>query len=56
MIVVDILRAKQSALIRLPSRQNRREMANFEKTVDDRGWTPLHIEARSGNLNEIGRF
>ena len=56
LIVVDILRAKQSALIRRPSRQNKREMASFEKTVDDRGWTPLHIEARSGNLNEVVRF
>ena len=28
-------------------------MASFEKIVDDRGWDLLHVEAHSGNLNEL---
>jgi ankyrin repeat protein len=31
-------------------------MASSDKILDDRGWTPLHIKARKGNLKQVRRL
>ena len=47
---------KQSVFIRRRLEQRRRLKDSSDKILDDRGWTPLHIEARKGNLKQVRRL